>query len=940
MKQLKRQADKHRTKSDASSPQDLLYTIRKTGVYQLQKVVDVSKLEVRRKALDTLVVACPKATIQLSSSDKCRGDLSNLKLDVEGTPPFKIKYNRRINGVEKGVSFQAVQPENLKSPLLGQTNPSSVVDLKDLDFSWAVRQRVEVPLNESLSTVGEWTYSIEEVHDACGNVANYLSNVDVEDRITPKKSQQIQSIHVHGLPRVSLRDCDAQKYLQVARGESTELPLYFHPTGPGQNLDIPYTLSYSYIDRAAGDKKSDAKTYQVLLKNTEHKPVIKGPGWYSIDAISSRFCSGEVFEPSSCFLHNPAEPQLTVRHEKIYDTCANNSVGLLVYLDFIGTPPFTLRYSVEHAKGVQSYVHTANSLRSQLDLKPSEAGFYKYQFLDLSDQIYEARPLKDKVPTLEQDVKPPASAHFIGSLASRKACFGEPVSIDVSLLGEAPWILNYEVVHNGKRKKRQIKSEAETSTLVVDELVDGGVYTIGLTSVKDRSNCERSLKEEIRIEARPKRPRVGFGHIDKKRDIQALEDKSIDLPLRLDGEAPWKVTYRNTLRPSSPPVQMTLWNANSIIRVTQNGRYEITGVTDATCPGSVDEAASVFEVSWIPRPKIIEIDGTPVENLNTIEKKDVCEGDENSLELKFDGSRPYSVRYEEHCQPNIGSSSMRLKSLTAALNSVSVPMDASKPGNYTYKFVGIGDNLYSLDQKRLSPTVVSQRVNARPSARFESPNRVYGFCKEKEEEDEVIPIVLEGLAPFTVEIGVRHHSSTKQETLSIPNINSHFYNLPLPRRYLGLGQHVISVRKVQDARGCQRTTEYDGSAVRVTVADVPTIIPLESRADYCVGERISFSLSGHAPFEVYYTFNDVARKAKSQNTNFRRIAENPGVFTINSVSDGASGGCKVHTNITRIIHEMPSVRISQGGTSTVDIPEGGEAEIMFEFWGTPPFEFT
>ena len=32
-----------------------------------------------------------------------------------------------------------------------------------------------------------------------------------------------------------------------------------------------------------------------------------------------------------------------------------------------------------------------------------------------------------------------------------------------------------------------------------------------------------------------------------------------------------------------------------------------------------------------------------------------------------------------------------------------------------------------------------------------------------------------------------------------------------------------------------------------------TIIPLESQADYCVGERLSFSLSGHAPFDVFYT---------------------------------------------------------------------------------------
>ncbi|KLU92582.1 hypothetical protein MAPG_11527 [Magnaporthiopsis poae ATCC 64411] len=37
---------------------------------------------------------------------------------------------------------------------------------------------------------------------------------------------------------------------------------------------------------------------------------------------------------------------------------------------------------------------------------------------------------------------------------------------------------------------------------------------------------------------------------------------------------------------------------------------------------------------------------------------------------------------------------------------------------------------------------------------------------------------------------------------------------------------------------------------------------------------------------------------------------------------------------------MPSVRISRGRNVRVDIHEGGEVDILFEFGGTPPFEFT
>ncbi|KAI5283379.1 hypothetical protein KEM54_002172, partial [Ascosphaera aggregata] len=109
---------------------------------------------------------------------------------------------------------------------------------------------------------------------------------------------------------------------------------------------------------------------------------------------------------------------------------------------------------------------------------------------------------------------------------------------------------------------------------------------------------------------------------------------------------------------------------------------------------------------------------------------------------------------------------------------------------------------------------------------------------------------------------------------------------------------------------------------------------------YCVGERISFSLSGHAPFDVFYEFNDVPRKAHVQNTIFRRIAEQPGRFTITGVGDNASGKCRAHTDLTKVIHEMPSVRISQGANAITEIHEGGEVDIVFEFGGTPPFEFT
>src|SRR2546421_11758008 len=135
-------------------------------------------------------------------------------------------------------------------------------------------------------------------------------------------------------------------------------------------------------------------------------------------------------------------------------------------------------------------------------------------------------------------------------------------------------------------------------------------------------------------------------------------------------------------------------------------------------------------------------------------------------------------------------------------------------------------------------------------------------------------------------------------------------------------------------------TECDAPQVPVHVSDVPSISQLDNmRADYCVGERIAYTLSGTPPFNVFYEFQGTERKASSSTTTFRRIAERPGNFTITGLTDNAAH-CKARTNITKIIHPMPSVRIGRGRETVVDIHEGGEAEITFEFWGTPPFEFT
>ncbi|KAJ5766447.1 uncharacterized protein N7511_004063 [Penicillium nucicola] len=933
LKNIKRQAEKKHTPGQLH--RDLQIPIRKTGIYRLQRVVDESQLDVHTKTVDALVVSCPRAFIKNSHLDKCKGELSNFALEVEGTPPLKIKYSRQVNNHDRGFSVLNIQPDNLRSPLLNQRTTGPLFSINQPDVSWAQSQKIEVPLNESLNVGGEWFYTIEEVHDAAGNIANYSTIFEESDRPSTKSQSQWYQFSVHERPRLSFDDCNAQNPLRVAKGKSVRFPLQFHSSGHGYYDDGPFSVSYSYT----GDDQETEDIKTLSQKTIDHVHQIKEPGVYSLSSVSTQFCSGEILEPSSCYLQNPPEPEVAVKAEKIFDRCANNAIGLLVDIDLTGSPPFTLRYSVESSKGAtQTKSQRIDSVRTQLDFTPSEAGFYRYYFLDIEDSVYSPRSLRDKTPVLEQDVKPPASAHFVGTAGVRRACFGEQVAVDVSFLGEGPWALQYEIFHNGKKQKLTLDSDVDAATIRTDKLVSGGEYTMTLTSVKDKSGCKRTLKESIKIQARSQPPHVSFGEIDKKRTVSALQDSKIDIPVRLKGERPWTISYKN-VDLHQEPIQQILWEENSVLNVDKQGLYEITGVMDSGCPGTVEQTANEFEISWIPRPQIIAVDGSPVSAAKEVFKTEVCQGDDDSMELRLSGNPPYNLQYEQRRKTDRGTSSAKPRALKSALHTTSMEMDTSEPGQYSYKFTQVGDNLYNHDS-RSTPLVVTQKVNPLPSAKFDSPGHVYGFCKEDVSGEESVPITLEGVPPFSLEITIKHHSTARPEIVTIPKINTNRHNLLIPRRHLDLGQHVVSIHKVRDSRGCQKTTELDSSSVRVAVSDVPTIIPLESKVDYCVGERLSFSLSGHAPFDVFYTFDGAQRKASSPNTNFRRIAERPGDFTITAVSDGASGKCRAHKDITKVIHPMPSVRISKGKTTIVDIHEGGEAELHFEFWGTPPFEFT
>ncbi|KAK4161665.1 hypothetical protein QBC43DRAFT_268254 [Cladorrhinum sp. PSN259] len=947
IKEIKNKAKRDRdTHESGQTVVQFDFPAKKPGAYRLSKALDEYKLEVQRHGRQTFVVPCPKAWVgPATTPGRCIKDLSDLSLQVEGTPPLKIRYSRTINGKDHSFHFQSLQPDGFTSPLIA-VRPTSFIDHDDEDISWARVQRVPLGVNESMNDSGDWQYSVDEVQDGFGNIIKYASPAD-DPEGKPKPKHLVQNFVVKERPRVRLNGCDLRNPLKVPKGNSKVLPVKFDI--PGATPDITahtMTWQFSPIDTLteSGDHGDVILTKTYNAKNSKDKPKISAPGLYTLKTVSSGGCEGEVHEPSSCLLLNPLEPSVALRSEEIPDTCAGNSIGLRVDLDLIGTPPFTVRYDVVSNGVTRQEKVKIPGLRYQMDLIPRVAGSHKYIFSHIADDIYtDYLKLSGPDYVLEQDVKPQASA-FIQSSAKRSACLGDEVTADILLLGDAPFTLEWEVIHDGKRKAHKVTGIQDNHfEIKTAPLTQGGEYTLALTSVQDKRNCRNFLQEEMKISVRRQSPRAGFGQIEHKRKTMGVEGSTVKLPLRLTGEGPWTVFYTNVNDgPADNPVilQKVIKNDNDYLLVKARGTYMITDVRDNQCPGVVDPKASTFEVDWFSRPEMSVLLSPGLTKTDSgYDLEPVCEGDVAGFEVAMQGTPPFTVEYEITHKPPQGSAARARRKFDAALRKESIQAETSKAGLYTYKFSSLEDQLYSTDRK-FKPLVVEQKVNSKPSAAFAKPGQTFKYCKSERGAEDGIPIVLTGVPPFQVEFEIKHQSSAIPDVYKTPTINTHTYEIQIPRQKLRLGSQQVRIRDVKDGSGCHSITpSIGGPSVQIQMFEAPTIYPLETRSDYCVGERISYTLSGTPPFEVWYNFNGVERKAKSDTTTFRRVAESPGEFTIRSISDKASE-CRAPVHVTKTIHPMPAVKISRGRETQVDIHEGNEVEILFEFWGTPPFEFT
>jgi nucleoporin POM152 len=521
----------------------LPYTIKQPGLYRLTKVRDVSELDVRVHSSHALVVACPKATIKMASGakkDVCMNDMSNLSVQLEGLAPLSVTYSRVIRGKPTTLSVGRIHPENYDSPLLSGFSIDTHLaehEYKDL-ATWAKRKTLSVPLNDSMTSTGDWLYEIDQVTDGCGNLVDYKAHQEEGDAWLPKFSGLGHKLVVHDRPVIRFDGCDPQNPLALPRGRQAALPLRLE----SQGADAPYRLKFDFTPSdqlgSSTEHSTNPQVKEFTMKSPSDYQWIKEPGLYSIRKASSSYCSGDVLEPASCLVITPPEPSVTMEHDEILDKCTKSSIGLNLDLTLVGSPPFTLSYR-EIKDNRPPVVKTVriDRTRHQVRFTPEEDGHYTYEFFSLSDKNYNAIKIDPATHRIVQTVKPIAGAHFINLSGRKTACIDEPVEFDVKMQGAAPLTLHYDLIHGGRRTRISDRNITEQIyTIKTPPLSNGGEYSLALTSVEDQSGCKVFLESEAKIKVRFQRPKAQFSPVESKMAVRALEGKAVKIPLRLTGE--------------------------------------------------------------------------------------------------------------------------------------------------------------------------------------------------------------------------------------------------------------------------------------------------------------------------------------------------------------------------------------------------------------------
>ncbi|KAG0341413.1 hypothetical protein BG004_006039 [Podila humilis] len=936
-----------------------VYTLQATtpGAYKLQKLLDKEGVDIRFfKGKEVYVVRCPEARIDhhKDSLDRCtgKGDV-DVPIVVQGLPPWRVTYKRQSKLGTQELLIEE-EPAGYSSPFLKGWSPPTKPD-----YSWARQHEMNLSAHLGLATPGDYAFQVSKVKDGCGNV------IDIQGLVSRGlREPEIRHVKIRSRPAVTTK-CDPRKPIKIVTlGSSPKTKI---------GLDIksgdgPFHIGYMYQENDIA--KPEPMTDVIIAKGQESAFITaKRAGLYTLTRIRDDFCEGEVQLPRDCTVAVATLPTVEISTTTIEDQCVG-AIGVSIAATFTGEGPWKVCYDVYRNDHLDRANVCQGSEKPRLTLKmtPELSGSFKYMFKSVSDKNYKS--ISVKLPPVLQNIHPQPSAIFTDKQSGIRACRGSTKRLGVQLIGNGPWDVKYQVIHRGQS---QVFTEnnivTQTTNITLPAFDNEGTYSVDLESVTDRSNgCTKALSvSDVVIEVSNGPPTVAF---QCDAPIEFPEGGQVDLPIHLTGGASWYLTYGMEGQDSYNAVKSD--SRNALVTINKAGTYELRSVKDAFCEGHVVEQAQKCVVVQSERPTMnLKIDSirfrggprgdTPEDEISPSEKisregdhfvlPPVCQDVDRSLEFRLTGKEPFELRYKTVFKPAKGGRDVVTERKEVAYHStMRLPVITDQPGTVFYHLETLSDGTYKdvKVQHEKHAAIFRHTIRTPPRALIDESTKKQQFCKNEVAgvTDKIAIKIEDGVGPYTLAIEVRILDVPEKLYVHdvVPNKNG-IYEWILPAKFTDVGVYGVSVLRVSDSNGCSSSNDDKQSSVEFEILDTPTITPMMSVRDVCVGDKIEYSLQGESPpFKVYFSLD----KNKHESTldhhsnKFSYIATKSGTLRIAKVcqSIGRKQCCtQPPEELSATIWDLPTAKIAGGSNIITNLRDGDRAEIEVTFVGEPPFSF-
>ncbi|CUM63422.1 uncharacterized protein PRCAT00000997001 [Priceomyces carsonii] len=935
--------------------------ISEPGSYRIANVKDTNGANIRSYKSEFTWTYCPSANFEYaanfnpSANYKCLNDqdknFNAPQVIIRGVQPISVKLDMVLNGERINTLNYTIDETNI-----------AFKDLNRLNYSTSIRDIITEASSKFLETFSKTRatkleFQLNEVTDYFGNSKRYnpsSRDKDVWYWVDLKPS-----------PKILLEDpkpdnlllINGSKLLSVSIDESISQD------------DFPLIVDFSYIN-----SKSDllsfnfTKTFKDINELRSGLEVEK-PGEYYILASQNKFCACKTLS-ERVLIRNALLPDLNIHAKPLIDKCLGMT-GYDFQFTVQGKAPFEIQYHVyqNQSNGILKPVHNEKGLTNRVlksfskdfefKYSPPGEGNYIVVFDGIKDSNYKKKmiPLNKTLYTYLTHFNQRSSASFRDHSRSRrieKACLGDSVEIPLSLSGNFPF--HFEIIIQNLKtgqnimKKRQVSTNSSTYMISTPALVKGGDYEIKLLNLKDGLSCNVAYDsdESVIVKVRNDVPQLNFASSSK--ELKLIRGESLTIPLQLESSS--SNNARNHLIYSfedlnSKASERTSQNLE-FLQVREAGVYKLLSFTNDGCNGRIGTLDTVA-ISYYPKPNMTVITKDTLkqhfeEKFLHLEPR--CQNCVNKLDLRLTGVKPFIVDYEIRF-PNGRKES---RSMTSHDENISINLQTSQSGSYEHRFMGVYDKLYTKEKTQNVPDIslptIRYDVNPTPSSSFDDPKRLH-ICEANLDTDMKIPVNFKGEYPFALNVSLSNTNGALINHFNVHDIQEPALELSNFIRGMKPGDYKLTMTQIRDSNGCQNNDIALKNTALVSITKVPNIVKSYPKSHYCVGDHISYNVTGISPFTIYYEFEGKVQKARLEH-RFQRLASKPGELSIVGVLDSSDSNCLV--NVSRAstafedlklhIYDLPSVELNEGDIISRDLHQGDQTEIHFSFSGTPPFRLT